>query len=126
MDEKAKDLFLVMNVCGFEQMPNAKSALMFATVAAAGDFKVVLYCAQNGVEIAVKGAIEKNETPKPGVPSLAQRLREALEMGVEIEVCTQAMSNKNIKEKDLIDGATAQGAMRLIDLSANAKGILCF
>ncbi len=126
MSEKTKDLFVVMNASGFDQAPNARSALMFATVAAAADFRSVLYCAQNGVEIVVKGAAEKNETPKPGVPTLAQRLKEALDMGVEIQVCTQAMSNKNIKEEDLVEGATAEGAMHLIDLAASAKGILCF
>jgi len=121
-----KDLFVVMNVSGFDKVPNARSALMFATLAAAAEFRTVLFCTQNGVDIMVKGAIEKNEKPQPGVPTLAQRLQEALETGVEIQVCTQAMTNKKIKEEDLVEGATAQGAMHLIGLAASAKGILSF
>jgi predicted peroxiredoxin len=74
----------------------------------------------------VKGAIEKKETPQPGVPTLAQRLEEALEMGVEIQCCTQTMANKKITEDDLIPGLKAAGAMHLITLATDAKGSLCF
>ena len=125
-DKNEKELFVVMNISGFDKAPNARSALMFATLAAAAEFRTVLFCTQNGVDIMVKGAIEKNEKPQPGVPTLSQRLQEALEMGVEIQVCTQAMTNKKIKEEDLVEGATAEGAMHLIDLAADAKGTLCF
>ena len=74
----------------------------------------------------VKGAIWKHEKPQPGVPTLDQRLSEAMEMGVEIQCCTQTMANKKITEEDLIQGVKAAGAMSLIDLTVDAKGTLCF
>ncbi len=122
----AEDLFIVLCATGFEKVANARSALMFASLAAAADFKTILFCIQNGVDIMVKGAIEKNEDPKPGVPTLTQRLEEALEMGVEIQCCTQTMENKNIAEDDLIPSVKAAGAMNLIVLTSKARGSLCF
>ncbi len=99
---------------------------MFAALAAAADFKTILFCIQNGVDVMVKGAIEKNEKPTPGAPTLSQRLQEAFEMGVEIQCCTQTMNNKKITEEDLIPDVKAAGAMNLIDLTAKAHGSLCF
>jgi predicted peroxiredoxin len=74
----------------------------------------------------VKGAIAGREKPQPGVPTLRQRLDEAMEMGVEIQCCTQTMANKNITEKDLLPGIKPAGAMSLITLTSQAAGTLCF
>jgi predicted peroxiredoxin len=125
-EEKEQELFIVLCATGFEKIANARSALMFASLAAAADFRTILFCIQNGVDIMVKGAIEKNEKPQPGVPTLSQRLEEAMEMGVEIQCCTQTMNNKKVAEGDLIPNVTAAGAMNLIDLTAKAHGSLCF
>ncbi|MCL4474942.1 MAG: DsrE family protein [Nitrospirae bacterium] len=121
-----EDIFIVLCASGFENSARMRSALMFATLAASANFKTILYCIQNAVDVMVKGAIEKNERPRPGIPTLEQRLGEALEMGVEIQCCTQTMANKNVTEEDLIHGVKAAGAMSLIDLTTGAKGTLCF
>lgn len=129
--EKSKDTdpekhFIVLCASGFEKIASARSALMFATLAAAADLKTILFCVQNAVDIMVKGGIEKNEKPVPGVPTLAQRLQEALEMGVEIQCCTQTMANKKITETDLLPEVKAAGAMNLIVLATEAHGTLSF
>lgn len=121
-----EDLFIVLCTSGFEKIANAKSALMFASLAASANYKTILFCVQNAVDIMVKGAIEKNEVPQPGVPTLSQRLSEAMEMGVEIQCCTQTMANKKLTEADLIPEVNTAGAMNLIVLSSKAKGTLCF
>jgi predicted peroxiredoxin len=118
--------FIVLCSSGFERSASARSALMFATLAAAANLKTILFCVQNAVDIMVKGSIEKNEKPVPGVPTLAQRLEEALEMGVEIQCCTQTMDNKNIKVDDLLPEVKAAGAMNLIVLATEAQGTLSF
>lgn len=120
------DLFIVLSASGFDSIARARSALMFATLAASANYQTVLYCIQNAVDVMVKGAIEKNETPQPGVPTLTQRLTEAMEMGVEIQCCSQSMANKKITEGDLIPGVTIAGAMNLITLASKAKGTLSF
>jgi len=127
LDERAtQEVFIVLCASGFDSIARARSALMFATLAASANFRTILYCIQNAVEVMVKGAIEKNEKPQPGVPTLDQRLSEAMEMGVEIQCCTQTMANKKVTEDDLIGGVKAAGAMSLIDLTVDAKGTLCF
>ncbi len=124
--EDSKKQFVVLCATGFEKIANARSALMFASLAAAADFKTILFCVQNAVDIMVKGAIEKNEKPVSGVPTLTQRLEEALEMGVEIQCCTQTMANKKITEDDLLPQIKAAGAMNLIDLATKAHATLSF
>ena len=99
---------------------------MFASLAASADFRTILYCIQNAVAVMVKGAIERHETPRPGVPTIGQRLQEAMEMGVEIQCCTQTMKNKTISPDDLISGVKPAGAMSLIDLTTRAKGTISF
>ena len=128
--QKAKpgtdDIFIVLCASGFENVERVRSALMFAMLAASANYRTVLYCIQSAVEVMVKGAIEKNEAVKPGMPTIAQRLNEAMEAGVEIQCCTQTMANKKVTEQDLIHGIKAAGAMSLIDLTTGAKGTLCF
>ena len=99
---------------------------MFATLAASAEYRTILYCVQEAVDVMVRGAIEQREKPQPNVPTLRQRLDEAMEMGVEIQCCTQTMSNKNIPEKDLLPGVKPAGAMSLIHLTSQAAGSLCF
>ena len=121
-----EDVFIVLCASGFENIARARSALMFASLASAAHYRTILYCIQNAVDIMVKGAIERNETPQSGVPSLAQLLDEALGTGVEIQCCTQTMANKNISAEDLLEGVKAAGAMNLIALTSGACGALCF
>lgn len=125
-DSETKELFVVLCASGFENIQRARSALMFATLAASANYKTILYCIQNAVDIMVKGAIEKNEIPQPGVPTLTQRLNEAIEMGVEIQCCSQTMANKNLTAEDLLPGVKVAGAMNLIAIASKSKGTLCF
>ena len=126
VEGRQRDAFIVLCASGFENAARVRSALMFAALAASADYRTVLYCIQNAVDVMVKGGIEKQELSQPGVPTIRQRLDEALEMGVEIQCCTQTMANKNITEADLISGVKPAGAMALITLTSQAAGSLSF
>jgi len=119
------DVFVVVCASGFDSIPRVRSALMFAGLAAAAEMRTILYCIQDAVDVMVKGTIEMHEPEGPG-PSIAGRLQEGLEQGVEIQCCTQTMANKGIREEDLIPGITPAGAMNLISLSLRARGTLSF
>lgn len=121
-----KEVFVVLCASGFENVDRVRSALMFATLAATADYRAILYCIQNAVDVMVKGAIDKNEVMRQGTPTIRQRLEEAIEAGVEIQCCSQTMSNKGLGEKDLIPAVRIAGAMNLIAFASNSKGILCF
>jgi predicted peroxiredoxin len=125
-EDRQRDTFIVLCASGFENAARVRSALMFAALAASADYRTVLYCIQNAVDVMVKGCIEEHDKPQPGMPTIRQRLDEALEMGVEIQCCTQTMSNKNITEADLIPGVKPAGAMALITLTSQAAGSLSF
>jgi predicted peroxiredoxin len=118
--------YAIVCASGFENEERVRSALMFASLAASADYQTILYCIQGAVEVMVKGAIAERETPRPGVPSIAQRLQEALEMGVAIQCCTQTMANRRIAPADLLDGVRPAGAMSLIALTTRAKGTISF
>ncbi len=120
------NLYIVLCSSGFDNIARTRSALMFAMLAASAAMNTTLYCVQSAVEVMVKGAVEKNEKPEPGAPTLKQRLREAMEMGVRIQCCTQTMQNKGLSPGDLIEGVEPAGAMSLIDLSTRARGSICF
>lgn len=125
-DKNRGKSFIILCASGFENIPRVRSALMFATLAASAEYRAILYCVQEAVEVMVRGAIEKHEKPQSNVPTLRQRLDEATEMGVEIQCCTQTMSNKNIRQEDLLAGVKPAGAMSLITLTSQAAGSLCF
>jgi predicted peroxiredoxin len=119
-------LFVILCASGFENIPRVRSALMFATLAASAEYRTIMYCVQEAVDVMVRGAIDEKEKPQPNVPSLRQRLDEAMEMEVEIQCCTQTMSNKAISVKDLLPGVKPAGAMSLDTLTSQAAGSLCF
>ena len=121
-----KDLFLVLLHTVFDCSDIIRSALMFAMLAAAMDQETIVYCVQAGADVMVKGAAEEKDTSKPGAPTIRQRMDEALEMGVRLEVCEQTANVRNIKAEDLIPGARLMGGAKLIDYAIQAKGQLVF
>ena len=125
-EEKKEDsLFLVVLRSGLNAPGQVRAALMYASIAAAMDQHVVVYCVQEGADVMVKGAPEKEQT-KPGVPTIAQRLAEAIEIGVRLEVCEQTADTRGIKAEDLIAEAKLIGGASLIDYAIRARGQLTF
>ncbi|MFQ5343483.1 MAG: sulfurtransferase TusA family protein [Anaerolineae bacterium] len=118
-------LFLIVLRSGLNAPGQVRAALMYASLAAAMDQDPVVYCVQQGADVMVQGAADKEET-KPGAPTIKQRLAEALEMGVHIEVCEQTALVRNIKAEELIPEATLVGGARLIDYAVRARGSLTF
>ncbi len=101
-----------------------RATLMFSAISAAMDVETTLFCVQDGVEVMVRGALDGEEV-SPGVPTIKQRLDEAIEAGVEILVCEQTMRVKGISEDELIPEAAVSGAATLIDLALEAENVLC-
>lgn len=102
----------------------ARTTLMVAALSASMGIRTILFCFQDGVEIMVKGALD-NEKKEPGVPTVRQRLNEAIEAGVEIYVCSQTLVVRNIREEDLIQQAKVAGAGTLVHMAMDAKNVIC-
>lgn len=124
-EQKDERLFLVVLRSGLNTPGQVRAALMYASIAAAMDQEVVVYCVQEGADVMVKGAPEKEQT-KPGMPTIAQRLAEAIEIGVRLEVCEQTADTRGIKAEDLIPEAKLIGGASLIDYAIRARGQLTF
>ncbi|NOZ58845.1 MAG: hypothetical protein GXO66_04635 [Euryarchaeota archaeon] len=101
-----------------------RATLMFSAISAAMDVETTLFCVQEGAEVMVRGALD-GEKASPGVPTVKQRLEEAIEAGVEILVCEQTMRVKGISAEELIPEARVSGAATLIDLALEARNVLC-
>ncbi|WP_290899571.1 DsrE family protein [Ferroglobus sp.] len=102
----------------------ARTTLMLAALSANLGIKTTVFCFQDGVEIMVKGALDKEEV-KPGVPTIRQRLNEAIEAGVKIYVCSQTLVVRKIKEEDIIDEVEVAGAATFIYLALEADKVIC-
>lgn len=125
MEGKGEKLFLVVLRTGFENVSLIRSAFMFATLAAAMDQEPVLYCVQQGADVMVKGAADQ-EKVIPGKPTINQRMAEALEAGVRLEVCEQTAKVRDIRAEDLVPGVKLAGGAKLIDYAIRARGTLTF
>lgn len=119
------NLFLVVLRSGLKAPGQVRAALMYASLAAAMDQNAIVYCVQEGADVMVKGAADKEEV-QPGAPTINQRLAEAIEMGVQIQVCEQTALVRKIKAEDLIPEATLVGGALLIEHAIRARGSLTF
>ncbi len=120
--EEEKLVFVLSK--GLDYPDVAKTTFMMAALSASIGIKTTVFCVQNGVDILVKGALDK-EKEEPGLPTIKQRLREAIEAGVEILACSQTMTNRKIKEEDLVHPAKPAGSATLIYLAMEAKNVIC-
>ncbi|GAB4387614.1 MAG: hypothetical protein Kow0025_02200 [Thermodesulfovibrionales bacterium] len=126
MERKENKPFVVLCTSGLGAPANARSALMFSAIAATMGCRTVLYLVQDGVDLMAKGAVEREPGVKPGMPTLKQRLQEAIDAGVEFQVCSQTCANKGLGQDDLIPQATITGAATLVDLTLDSSGFLAF
>jgi predicted peroxiredoxin len=117
--------FAVQLSTGARDVGKVKSAFMFATLAQYSGCDTVVYCVQDGADALVKGAIREEGLP-PGVPTFEQRLREAREAGVRFQLCEQVAMNRNLTEKDLIEGVEIAGGIHLIVYALEYDGVLFF
>ncbi|MDW8325497.1 MAG: sulfurtransferase TusA family protein [Anaerolineales bacterium] len=124
-EKKDENLFLVVLRTGLNQPGQVRAAFMYASLAAAMGQDTVVYCVQEGADAAKKDVPQKDTSP-PGGPTITQRIEEALDMGVRIEVCEQTASVRNIKAEDLIPQAKLIGGAALIDYAIRARGQLTF
>ncbi len=123
MAERQKMLFLLTHGLNAPQL--ARSCMMFAAISAVMEVDTTVYCVMEGAEVMVKGNAEK-DVVKPGKPDLTQRLKEAIDAGVKIQVCNRTLKAKGIPPDQLIDGAKIVGATTLVDIALDADATLTF
>ena len=120
-----ENLFLVVLRTGLNAPGQVRAAFMYASLAAAMGQDTIVYCVQEGADAAKKDVAQK-DTSTQGGPTISQRIAEALDMGVRLEVCEQTASVRNIHPEDLIPEAVLIGGASLIDYAIRARGTLTF
>jgi len=125
LEAKSENLFLVVLRSGLNAPGQVRAAFMYASLAAAMGQDTVVYCVQEGADAAKSDVPQKDSSPQDG-PTITQRIAEALDMGVRIEVCEQTASVRNIRAEDLIPEAKLIGGASLIDYAIRARGQLTF
>ncbi len=125
LSAKDENLFLVVLRSSLNAPGQVRAAFMYASLAAAMGQDTVVYCVQEGADAAKKDVPQKDTSPAGG-PTISQRIAEALDVGVRIEVCEQTASVRNIKAEDLIPEAVLIGGASLIDYAIRARGQLTF
>jgi predicted peroxiredoxin len=118
--------FAVQLSSGAKDVGRVKSALMFATLAQVSGCDTILYCVQEGADAVVRGRIREEGTLPPGVPTFEQRLAEAREAGVKLQLCGQVAQNQGIRKEDLVEGAEIVGGVNLITYALEFDGMLFF
>ncbi|MHB8846548.1 MAG: DsrE family protein [Nitrospirota bacterium] len=118
--------FAVQLATGAKDVGRVKSALMFATLAQLSDCDTIVYCVQDGADAVVKGRIREEGTLPPGVPTFEQRLKEAIDAGVRLQLCGQVAQNQGVKKEDLVEGAEIVGGIHLITYALDFDGMLFF
>jgi len=118
--------FAVQLSTGAKDVGKVKSALMFATLAQLSDCDTTIYCVQDGADAVVKGRIREEGTLQPGVPTFEQRLAEALDAGVKLQLCGQVAQNQGIRKEELVEGAEIVGGINLISYALDFDGMLFF
>lgn len=124
-DSQKKRIFLVVLTSGPEVPGMVRAAFMFAALAASFYLETVVYCVQDGARAVVKEAAD-SEVVMPGRPSMSSRMREAIDAGVRIEVCSETAKGLDISQADLIPEATLVGGAKLIDYALVCQGMLTF
>jgi len=124
-EAESRRLFLILLTSAPEVPGMVRAAFMFATLAASFHLEAVVYCVQDGARAMVKGATD-SEVVEPDRPSMRSRMREAIEAGVRIEVCSETAHGLVISQADLIPEASIVGGAKLIDYALVCEGTLTF
>jgi predicted peroxiredoxin len=64
--------------------------------------------------------------PKPGGKPVSDFLKEALDAGVKLTVCTASMELHDLEPSDLIEGVTLAGGASMWEAAEAAKTTLSF
>ncbi len=123
---KRRKKFAVMLASGAREVGRVKSALMFATIAQCSGCDTIVYCVQDGADAVVKGGIREEGPPPTGGATFAQRLADALQVGVRFQLCQQVAQNRGLRQEDLIEGVEIAGGIRLITYALEYDGMLSF
>ncbi len=123
MSQENRKLF-IMATNGPENPELATIPFVMATAAQASDVDVVMGFQGNGSMLAVK--CMSDHVAANGFPKLSELIATDLEAGGKMYVCGPCVGSRQIKNEELIDGATIVGGAAFVDESLSADQSLIY
>lgn len=107
---------------GAEEPERAIVPFIAAATAAVSGQRATVVCTAEAVRIGTHGYAATVEAD--GLPPLTDLVRQLLEGGGEIWLCSACTNRRGITDDDTIDGAVIVGAARIVEtLAGDAKAI---
>ncbi len=119
-----KDEKFILYVQTSDQPERQYSPLVLAQTAKAMDLNPKVYYLGMGLKILKPGAAEKMKLG--AFPSVAEMLKQTLDMGIEIFVCEASKRMLGWEKAELIPGVKIVGAATLNDLALDAGATMWF
>lgn len=123
MSQENRKLF-IMATNGPENPELATIPFVMATAAQASDVDVVMGFQGNGSMLAVK--CMSDHVAANGFPKLSDLIATYIEAGGKMYVCGPCVGSRQIKNEELIDGATIVGGAAFVDESLSANQSLIY
>ncbi len=106
---------------GAEAPERATVPFIAASVAALSGEQATVVCTQDAVRIGTPGYAERIE--EEGLPPLVDLIRQLLDAGGELWLCSACTTKRGITGDDVIDGAQIVGAARIVEALAAGRSI---
>lgn len=122
MSEKKRILYV--QTSGVDTPERAYAPFILATTAMAMGIDATIYFLIKGITLVKRGEAEKIKLGD--FPSLKEVMKQAIEVGVKLEVCEQSCMLLGLERGDFVEDAKIVGAATLNDRILDADAVLCF
>jgi predicted peroxiredoxin len=122
MDE---DKILILVTSGPDTPRRCATPFFMATLAAAMEYAVTMFFSIDGTLLLKKG-MAGTIYPKAGGKSVEEFLKDALDAGVQMAVCSASMELHDLQPEDLIDGVKVVGGASFWQMAEVAKTVVSF
>lgn len=106
---------------GADAPERATVPFIAASVAAISGQRATVVCTQDAVRIGTTGYADDIE--EEGLPPLVDLVRQLLDAGGELWLCSACTTKRGITGGDVIEGAQIVGAARIVEALAGGKAI---
>ena len=123
---EAQKKVLIIQTSGLKSPERIPAPFFIATTAAAMDMDATVVFTMQGASIVRKGAAERTRI-KEGGASISSFLEQAIEGGVKLMVCHQALDLVGMEPDDCIDAVNeVVGAAAMLDMAMESDIVLTF
>lgn len=110
--------FVVSLTCAKDDTDHATVAFVVANAAVASDKKTVVFLSTEGTRISQKGYAD--DIHEQGFAPLKDLIKNFVEAGGEIYVCSPCFKKRGLDENNVVPGAIVVGGAKLVEFMGEA------